>query len=216
MTQTHSTETIAKELEGNDIPFADFVARALVALLTGRKATPQAIANLLPGEADTEAKRQQVRRFLDQPALSQQKGATVLASLLPTRAPFVLALDRTQWKIAEEPVNLLVLWVVCAGCAVPLLGSVLEKPGASDTGERLALMQQFVRLFGTKCIRFVTAERQFIGKAWVAWLLKQEVAFGIRIKAGQWLQAQEGRQKRAGEWLAHRACSCKKRAMLFR
>ena len=215
MTRTYSTETIEKQLQDIDVPFADFVARALVALLSGRKASPQALATLLPGEADTEAKRQQVRRFLDQPALCQRRWARVLASLLPTRAPWVLALDRTECKVGEEPVNLLVLSVVCAGCAVPLLWTALEKPGASDTKERIALRQQFVRLFGTECIRFVTADREFIGKEWVSWLQNGKVAFRIRIKAGEWLQAQDGREKRAGEWFAYRACSCKKRRMLL-
>ncbi len=215
MSPTYSTETIAKELQQIGVPFADFVARALVALLTGRKATPQAIATLLPGEADTEAKRQEVRRFLDQPALSQQRWARVLANLLPTRAPWVLALDRTEWKIGNEPVNLLVLAVVCAGCAVPLLWIALEKPGASDTAERITLMQRFVRLFGSECIRFVTADREFIGKEWVCWLQKEKVAFRIRIKAGEWLRAHDGKGKHAGEWFAHRACACKKRAMLL-
>jgi hypothetical protein len=215
MTPAYSTETIAKQLRDIDVPFADFVARALVALLTGRKATPQAIANLLPEEADTQAKRQQVRRFRDQPALSQQRWARVLARLLPSRAPFVLALDRTEWKIGDEPVNLLVLSVVCAGCAVPLLWTPLGKAGASDTGERIALMQQFVRLFGTNGLRFVTADREFIGKDWVAWLLGQKVPFRIRIKAGEWLLARDGWEKRAGEWFAHRACSCRKRPMLL-
>ncbi len=173
------------------------------------------VANLLPGEADTEAKRQQIRRFLDQPALSQQRWARVLANLLPTRAPFVLAIDRTEWKIGDEPVNLLVLSVVCAGCAVPLLWTALEKPGASDTAERIALMQQFVYLFGAQCIHFVTAGREFIGKDWVAWLLKEEVAFRIRIKANEWLQAKDGREKRSGDWFLYRACRCKKRPMLL-
>lgn len=213
MTRTYSTETIAKQLQEIDVPFAAFVARALVALLTGRKASPQALANLLPGDAAAEAKRQQVRRFLDQPALSQERWARVLASLLPASASWVLALDRTEWRLGGEPVNLLVLSVVCAGCAVPLLWTPLEKPGASDTGERIALMQRFVRLFGRKCIRFVTADREFIGKEWVAWLLREGVGFRIRVKAGEWLQAEDGREKRAGEWFAYRACGCKKRAL---
>lgn len=215
MTQIYSTETIAKQLEEIDVPFADFVAGALVALLTSRKASPQAIANLLPGEATTEAKRQRIRRFLDQPVLAQTRWAKVLANLLPTSAPFVLALDRTQWMLGDEPINLLVLSVVCAGCAVPLLWTALEKPGASDTQERITLMQQFVRLFGTRCIRFVTADREFIGKDWVAWLQKEKVPFRIRIKAGEWLQAKDGRRKRASEWFAQRACRCKPQPMLL-
>ena len=33
-------------------------------------------------------------------------------------------------------------------------------------------------------IRFVTADREFIGGAWIGWLLRQKVPFRIRIKAG--------------------------------
>ena len=213
MAHIYSTETIAQELNALEVPGAPFLARALTALITGRKATLHQIANLLPESPNTEAARQQIRRFLDQPALTQQRWAQALARLLPTRPPWVLALDRTEWKLGEKPVNLLVLAVVCKGCAVPLLWTPLEKQGASDTEERIALMEQFVRLFGTNYLRFVTADREFIGRDWVAWLLSEKLPFRIRIKAGEWLLAKNGEEKRAGDWFAHRACTCRKRAM---
>ena len=140
MAHIYSTETIAQELNDLEVPDAPFLARALTALITGRKATLHQIANLLPGTANREAARQEIRRFLDQPILTQQRWANTLAKLLPTRPPWVLALDRTEWKLGEKPINLLVLAVVCKGCAVPLLWRALEKPGASDTAERIALM----------------------------------------------------------------------------
>lgn len=96
---------------------------------------------------------------------------------------------------------------------MPLLWTPLGKQGASDTGERIALLQQFVRLFGVNYLRFVTADREFIGRDWVAWLLSEKVPFRIRIKAGEWLLAKDGREKRAGDWFASRACPCRKRAM---
>ena len=215
MAPTYSTETIAQELTALEVPGAAFLARALTALITGRKATLHQIANLLPQSPNTEAARQQIRRFLDQPALTQEHWAKTLAKLVPTRPPWVLALDRTEWKLGEKPINLLVLALVCKGCAVPLLWRALEKQGASDTGERIALLEQFVRLFGTKCLRFVTADREFIGREWVAWLLWQKLPFRIRIKAGEWLRAKDGREKRAGDRFASRACPCRKRAMLL-
>ena len=213
MAHTYSTETIAQELNALEVPAAPFLAGALTALITGGKATLQQIANLLPESPNSEAARQEIRRFLDQPALRQQRWPQVLARLLPTPAPWVLALDRTEWKLGEKPINLLVLAVLCKGCAVPLLWRPLEKPGASDTAERIALLEQLVRLFGTKCLRFVTADRQFIGTEWVAWLLWQKLPFRIRIKAGEWLLAKDGGEKRAGDWFASGACPCRKRAM---
>ena len=213
MTHTYSTDTIAQQLAALGLPFASFLARALAGLLTGRKATIHQVANLLPGEASTQAKRQEIRRFLDQPALTQAVWATTVAAQLPTKGAWVLALDRTEWKIGRYSVNLLVLAVVCAGCAVPLLWTVLDKPGASDTQERKTLLEQFLGLFGRHKVRFVTADREFIGRDWIAWLLSEKLPFRIRIKAGEYLTHKDGREKRAGQWFRFRACACKDRPM---
>lgn len=223
MTQTYSTQTIAQQLETLGVPSAALVAGALTALLTGRSACVQQVANLLPirratpasDEAHAEANRQQIRRLLDQPALSQAVWATTVAALLPIKGPWVLALDRTEWKLGKTTINLLVLAVVCSGCAVPLLWLVLDKAGASDTGERVCLLQRFVALFGKDKVRFVTADREFIGQEWIGWLLSQELPFRIRIKAGEWLRHEDGRQKRAGDWFRFRACACKERRLLL-
>jgi len=219
MTQTHSTiystESIAQALDAAGLPYSAFLSRALTALLTGRRASVHRIAGLLPGRAGAEASRQQIRRFLDQPVRSAEQWPRAIAALLPARAPWVVALDRTNWTIGHKPVNLLVLAVVCAGCAVPLLWMVLEKPGTSDTAERIALLQEFIAVFGTKSLRFVTADREFIGQDWIAWLLEQQVPFRIRIKAGAKLRAEEGPEKRGSEWFASRACPCRKRPVLL-
>lgn len=215
MAQTYSTQTITNQLDALGLPFAAVLARALTALLTCRKASLHQVANLLPGEADAEAKRQQIRRTLDQPALTQAVWATTIAALLPAKGPWVLALDRTEWRLGKTTINLLVLAVVWAGCAVPLLWVVLEKPGASDTAERITLLGRYLTLFGKQTIRFVTADREFIGRDWLTWLLWQKVPFRIRIKAGEWLAHEDGRNKRAGQWFRFRACGCKARPMLL-
>ena len=120
MTQTYSTDTIARQLERLDLPFTGLLARALTALLTGRKASLHQIASLLPGPANAEAKRQELRRLLDQPALTQPVWARAIAVLLP-KGKWVLALDRTEWKVGKKPVNVLVLavwsWPLCSRVA---------------------------------------------------------------------------------------------------
>lgn len=214
MAQNYSTQTITNQLDALGLPFAAVLARVLIALLTCRKASLHQVANLLPGDTDAEAKRQQIRRTLDQPALTQAMWATTTAALLPAKGPWVLALDRTEWRLGNTTINLLVLAVVCAGCAVPLLWLVLDKPGASDTAERIGLLERYLALFDKQTIRFVTADREFIGRDWLAWLRTEQVPFRIRIKAGkagEWLVHADGRNKRAGEWFGLRACWCKPR-----
>lgn len=74
-------------------------------------------------------------------------------------------------------------------------------------------MARFARLFGRERIRFLTADREFIGFDWIAWLLKERIPFRIRIKAGEYLLHEDGREKKARDWFALRACQCKPQRM---
>jgi hypothetical protein len=96
---------------------------------------------------------------------------------------------------------------------VPLLWTVMPSCGASDTTERKELLGRFIAMFGKERLRFVTADREFIGFDWIAWLIKEGIPFRIRIKAGEYLLHSDGREQRAWQWFARRACRCKPRPM---
>jgi hypothetical protein len=214
MTQPYCTESVEDRLDDLGIPFSEHFARALVALLTGRKISLHQVTHLMPGEQNPEANRQQLRRCLDHDRLTPEVWSKAIAALLP-RDKWVLALDRTEWKRGDTTTNLLVLAVVVHGCAVPLLWTVMPQCGASDTEERIELVSRFVTLFGKERLRFVTADREFIGKEWIGWLLSEQIPFRIRIKAGEYLTHPDGRRWRAADWFDLRACHCKPREMLL-
>src|SRR5918997_2780213 len=174
MAQDYSTETLTQKLHDLHLPFAGFFARALVALLSGRKISLHHVVQLMPGEQNPEANRQQMRHCLEHESLSPEAWTRAIALLLPPTR-WVLALDRTEWKRGDTTVNLLVLAVVTHGCAVPLLWKVMPECGASDTSERIELLSRFVKLFGRERLRFLTADREFIGWEWVGWLLEQQI-----------------------------------------
>lgn len=213
MTHSHYTPSLAElqeKLQELDLPFSEHFARALVALLTARKISLHEIAGLMPGKQSHDANRQQLRRGLDHKKLQRRAWSQAIAALLP-RGSWILALDRTEWRRGNTKINLLVLAVVIHGCAIPLLWTVLPKVGNSDTAERIALMQEFLDIFGPARWRFLTADREFIGQKWIAWLLEQKLGFRIRIKAGEFLTTSEGRCLRGSEMFAYRSCSCKKK-----
>lgn len=212
MTQPYSTESIEHCLHSLKLPFAAIFARALVALLTGRKISLQSIASLMPGEQNSEANRQQLRRCLDHETLTQEVWAVAIAALLP-RTKWILALDRTEWKRGNTTVNLLVLAVVAYGCAVPLLWYDIPNAGASDTVARKILMARFIALFGRERLRLLTADREFIGKEWIGWLIDERVPFRIRIKQGEFLTHPDGRVLPAWQYFALRSCRCKSQKM---
>jgi Transposase DDE domain len=125
--------------------------------------------------------------------------------------------------LGETPINLLVLSVVCYGCAVPLFWVSLEKRGNSNTDERITLMKLFVEHFGIKRVKYLCADREFIGEDWVRWLLQSNLPFRIRIKNCEYIRYETTRgkitpkedAKEAQIWFEKRACSCKSRPVLL-
>ena len=92
-------------------------------------------------------------------------------------------MDRTDWYLGETPLNVMVIGIAYWGTAFPVLWTILEKKGCSDTSERIALVKEFGRIFGYRAISYLCADREFIGKDWFAWLRSQEVDFRIRVRA---------------------------------
>ena len=222
MTQTHSTTLtldskdslteIQEKMETLGLPFSQNFARALVGLLAGKKISLHEVANLMPGEQSQDANRQQIKRNLNHPTMQGNVWSRSIAALLP-KTSWVLALDRTTWERGETVINLLVLCVVVHGCSVPLLWTVMPETGNSDTAQRIELMQQFLSIFGATRWRFLTADREFIGKEWISWLLERNLAFRIRIKAGEFLTHWDGRRLRAWQFFEQQGCRCKPRQM---
>ncbi len=60
---------------------------------------------------------------------------------------------------------------------------MLDKKGNSNSNERIELVEEFVTLFPERQIACLTAEREFLGRDWFNYLLKQPgISFRIRIR----------------------------------
>jgi hypothetical protein len=140
MTQADSIEPIENQLRALGLSFARHFARALVALLSARKISLHQIAHLMPGNQNLEANRQQLRRCLDHETTTASAWTRTIAALLPKASRsgagsnrMEAGRDHDQRARAGRGGH---------GCAVPLLWSVLPKPGASDTTERKDLLER--------------------------------------------------------------------------
>ena len=92
--------------------------------------------------------------------------------MLKLDGPKLLALDRTNWKLGQGDVNILVLAVVTRRFRVPLLWTLLDHGGTSDVGQRIALMERYLRLFGASSIKALLADREVIAAEWIKFLNK--------------------------------------------
>ena len=91
-------------------------------------------------------------------------------------------MDRTNWKFGRLDINILLLGIAYKGIAFPLLWKLLRKAGNSNTAERIALMELFLALFPAEKVAALLADREFIGKEWLAYLRPQGIHFRIRVK----------------------------------
>ncbi len=176
----------------------NFLARFLVAFLVARTVTLNQIANAFPGAAKQASHLPRIERFLWEVRLPQDAFTRALVTLLNLPQPGTLALDRTNWRLGKTEINLLVLAIVDEGVAFPLLWSVLSKKGASNTEERIALLERFLALFGNEAIGFLAADREFVGKRWFTFLLDCGVSFRIRVKNDTLLADARGQCTEAG------------------
>jgi len=132
--------------------------------------------------AQASSSLRRIQRFIANYSLNSDLIAQFIFHLLPEKENLRLTIDRTNWKYGSVNINIFMLGVVYQGLAFPLLFSMLNKRGNSNSKERIALFNRFIALFGKDCIECVIADREFVGKDWIVYLNKQEIAYYIRIR----------------------------------
>ena len=160
----------------------NFWARFTVALVQVKTVSLVQISSVMSGRAKQDSHYKRCQRFLRFFDLPFAEIAVLVIKLLGIPKPFVISVDRTDWYLGETPLNVFMLSLVWKGVAVPLLWTVLEKKGCSDTRERRELLEKYLKLFGKETVEFVTADREFIGRDWFSYLRREKIPFRIRIK----------------------------------
>ncbi len=107
--------------------------------------------------------------------------AVFLVETLNFTGLFDLCLDRSNWEFGKKNINYLVLsWRISKELSLPLLFVELDKAGNSNTKERIDLIQQFIDLFGQGRIKSLSADREFVGKIWCDYLVRNKIPFYMR------------------------------------
>lgn len=166
----------------------------IVGLVSARTVNLSHIASQFPGSAKHASSYRRLQRFFQHVRVDNDWVAQMMVRLLNQRGPWLLALDRTNWKVGSRDINILVLALVTQRFRVPLMWTILDKQGSSNTGERVALMQRYLAVFGASSIQLLLADREFIGHDWFDFLNKNNIAFAIRLKQNMLLMRADGRK----------------------
>ena len=199
------TQQLERALEDN-LPWnksrINFSAKFLIALMQVRTVNPAETANSFSGKAKEESNYKRIQRFLRYFELNYAVIAVFVVQLLGLAQPWVITIDRTNWKFGKHDINILTLGIAYKGAAFPLLWMILDKKGNSNTAERKALMEEYIKLFGTASILYLCADREFIGKKWFAYLRRNRIDFRIRIKESTLVPNARGQKRNAWQLFA--------------
>lgn len=168
----------------------------ILALIHVRTVNLAALAVAFAGKATTASNYKRLQRFVRDP-LDEDAFALAMAALFASPQRWIVILDRTNWQVGQQAVNILFLAIAHHGAAIPLLWTILDKKGNSNTTERIALMDRFLRLFGPDRIQCLVADREFLGTHWVEYLLRHGIAFRLRVKANDRIANARGSLTRA-------------------
>ena len=115
-----------------------------------------------PGPVQTASTYRRLQRFFQHVRPDEDRALPLLIRLPGQHGSWLLALDRTTWQIGKREANFLVIALVTRRFRVPLIRTVIEGRGCSDTGMRIALIARCLVHFPVKtrsrCAR-LTAHR---------------------------------------------------------
>ena len=114
-----------------------FLALFLIALFRVKTVNLAEIATGFEGRAETDSNYQRLQRFFRDFDLDYYAIAKLIINIMEIPEPWVLSVDRTEWKFGRKIFNILTLGIVHQGVAFPLLWWMLDKKGNSNTQERV-------------------------------------------------------------------------------
>ncbi len=121
------------------------------------------LSKAFDSEALSSSSLRRIQRFIADFILDANLITKMIYSLLPEKENLSLCIDRTNWKLGQANIIILMLGIAYQGVAFQLLFKMLNKRGNSNTRERIELIDRFILLFDDQCSDCLTADREFIG-----------------------------------------------------
>ena len=176
-----------------------FLSCFLAALFRAKTIDLAELATVFPARAQPSSSYKRLQRFFRSFEVEPEAIARLVVTLVAVPEPWTLSLDRTNWSFGAVHFNILMLAIVHEGTAFPLLWTMLDKQGNSNSGERMDLMDRFEALFPQVKIACLTADREFIGQEWFSYLLlAPKIPFRIRIRHSDRISSISGKTRLSG------------------
>ena len=104
-----------------------FVSMFLIALMRVKTVNLDEIATGFRGEAKVESHYKRLQRFFREFEVDYESIALMVVKVMKIPEPWVISIDRTDWRFGKTVFNVLTLGVVHHGIAFPLVWMMLDK-----------------------------------------------------------------------------------------
>lgn len=163
-----------------------FLVVYILALIKTKSVNSSDLATVLNPLAKKESNQRRIENFFANQEICYEIVATLILTILPIKK-YKISIDRTNWKYGKTDINIFMLCINYKGIGIPVYWTCLEKRGNSNTAERIELLDAFISLFGQKRIKYLLADREFVGEEWFKYLVKKKIPYYIRVRENFYL-----------------------------
>jgi len=158
------------------------LAQMVRSIIAVRTVNLSQIATCFYSKSKIDSSYKRVQRFLRFFDFDLSVMVKIVIALFPMPRKIILIMDRTNWKWGKSHLNLLVLSIAYHGISIPIFWFNLARAGNSKTEDRINIVSKILNHIGKNKIKYLLADREFVGNVWFDWLITTGINFIIRIK----------------------------------
>jgi hypothetical protein len=186
----------------------EFLSSIIEGLIKGRSVIFSEIADKIDKPIKEESIERRIQDFFQKVSLDFMNLGMLMLSFVHHKK-VLLSIDRTEWDFGGTQVNILCAVVSVGKMAVPIYFDMLDnKSGNSNADDRIALFRSLVGIIGKDRIEAVVMDREFIGKKWLSWLVKEKIDFCARVPKSHKITFVDGERCTVDELMEGRNAFC--------
>jgi hypothetical protein len=166
-------------------PRTDFIALFILSILKVGTVNLVKVAIGMSTDADANSNYRRIQRFIEQVRWCYHTLVPLILKWSGIDRPLTLVIDRTNWKLGNNDINILCVSVLGDSFCVPLIWKLLPKRGNSSQQERIDLISELLSIRGLPVVKAIIGDREFVGSTWFKYLKDNKIGILIRLKDNQ-------------------------------
>ncbi len=172
------------------------LAGMIISLIENCSVSGKNMALGIKGKTKHSSKTQRIYRFFRDQIFNYDQVATFICSIFSCDN-YIIALDRTCWKFGKKDINILFLVIVFGKISVPIYWCHLDHGGACRSWLMEEILMRFINNFGIHKIKYLLADREFMSKDWLDFLIRKQIKFVIPLRKDMLIRIKNSLQTKA-------------------